>query len=65
MAETSQPSAFAHNGWVVEALQGASCVPAEWRRVVHGWPGLTSADLMRLGERVADNSGAKAKGSEE
>ncbi|TFD51101.1 ADP-ribosylglycohydrolase family protein [Cryobacterium sp. Hh7] len=98
VAETSRPSDFAHNGWVVEALQGAwsaitttnqtdathlrlaleaavrggrdtdtvaaiaggllgarwgaSAVPAAWRRIVHGWPGLTAADLVRLGERI-------------
>lgn len=95
VAETSVPSDFARNGWVVEALQGAwsaittttaadatqlrlsleaavrggrdtdtvaaiaggllgarwgaSAVPASWRRIVHGWPGLTAAELVRLG----------------
>lgn len=99
VAETSQPADFAHNGWVVEALQGAwsaisttpaadathlrlaleaavrggrdtdtvaaiaggllgarwgaSAVPAAWRRIVHGWPGLTAADLVRLGARAS------------
>ena len=27
---------------------GASAVPWRWRRAVHGWPGLTSRDLVRL-----------------
>ena len=103
VAETSQPSDFAHTGWVVEALQGAwaaitttraadathlrlalesvvrggrdtdtvaaiaggllgarwgaSAVPAEWRLIVHGWPVLTAAALVRLGERVAEPGG--------
>ena len=97
-AETSVPSDFAQNGWVVEALQGAwsaicltaqtdathlqlaleaavrggrdtdtvaaiaggllgarwgaSAVPAPWRRIVHGWPGLTAVDLVRLGTQA-------------
>ncbi|WP_197059415.1 ADP-ribosylglycohydrolase family protein [Cryobacterium sp. MLB-32] len=99
VAETSVPSDFARNGWVVEALQGAwsaicmtdqtdathlrlaleaavrggrdtdtvaaiaggllgarwgaSAVPAAWRRIVHGWPDLTAADLVRLGARAS------------
>ena len=98
-AETSMPSDFPHNGWVVEALQGAwsaisntqatdathlrlalesavrggrdtdtvaaiaggllgarwgaSAVPAPWRRIVHGWPGLTAKDLVVLGGRAS------------
>ncbi|TFD05527.1 ADP-ribosylglycohydrolase family protein [Cryobacterium sp. TMT1-66-1] len=102
VAETSEPKDFAHNGWVVEALQGAwsaistinqadathlrlaleaavrggrdtdtvaaiaggllgarwgaSAVPAEWRRIVHGWPGLTGADLVRLGGRICGDA---------
>jgi ADP-ribosylglycohydrolase len=104
VAETSVPSDFAHNGWVVEALQGAwsaisttkatdathlrlaleaavrggrdtdtvaaiaggllgarwgaSAVPAEWRRIVHGWPSLTAADLVRLGSRATGDEAA-------
>ena len=107
VAETSQPSDFKNNGWVVEALQGAwsaitttpipqddpatgvfradhlrlaldaavrggddtdtvaaiaggllgavygaSAVPAEWRRVLHGWPGLGTRDLVALATRI-------------
>ena len=99
-AEHRRPADFAHNGWVVEAFQGAwsaisgtpvpadntadgtfraqhlqlaleaavrggrdtdtvaaiaggllgagygaSAVPARWRRVLHGWPGLRAHDL--------------------
>ena len=101
-AENKPPSAFEHNGWVVEALQGAwsaiartpvprtdagqafpadhlrlaleaavrggrdtdtvaaiagsllgarwgaSAVPSAWRRLLHGWPGIRSRDLVRL-----------------
>ena len=107
VAETSQPSDFKNNGWVVEALQGAwsaitttpipqddpatgvfradhlrlaldaavrgggdtdtvaaiaggllgavygaSAVPAQWRRVLHGWPGLATRDLVALATRI-------------
>ena len=100
-AEHRRPADFAHNGWVVEAFQGAwsaisgtpvpadnaadgtfraqhlqlaleaavrggrdtdtvaaiaggllgagygaSAVPARWRRVLHGWPGLRAHDLV-------------------
>ena len=102
-AEAREPSSFTHNGWVVEALQGAwsaisrtqtpaqgavpgfaadhlvraleaavrggrdtdtvaaiagallgarwgaSAVPSRWRRRLHGWPGLRTRDLVRLG----------------
>ena len=106
-AETSKPSDFTNNGWVVEALQaawcaiattpipqdepaqgvfrvdhlrlaldtavrgggdtdtvaaiaggllgaayGASTVPAEWRRLLHGWPGLRTRDLVDLGSQI-------------
>jgi protein-tyrosine phosphatase len=107
VAETSKPSDFVSNGWVVEALQGAwsaiattlvpqddpakgvfradhlrlaldaavrgggdtdtvaaiaggllgaiygaSAVPAEWRRLLHGWPGLATRDLVALSTRI-------------
>lgn len=64
-------------GALLGARWGASAVPAEWRRIVHGWPGLTGADLARrglaltrgggddagwpLGERV-DYTGSAARG---
>lgn len=106
-AESSKPSDFVNNGWVVEALQGAwsaiattpapqddpangifrvdhlrlaldaavrggndtdtvaaiaggllgatygaSAVPAEWRRVLHGWPGMRCRDLVALATRI-------------
>jgi ADP-ribosyl-[dinitrogen reductase] hydrolase len=35
-------------GSLVGAAYGASAVPAEWRRGLHGWPGLRSRDLVAL-----------------
>ncbi len=118
-AEAGTPSDFDHNGWVVEALQGAwsaiteslrpgtetaatdttatntaadhlrralegavrggrdtdtvaaiaggllgarygaSAVPAEWRRIVHGWPGLRADELVRLGVLAARATGRR------
>lgn len=109
VAEASQPSDFANNGWMVEALQaawsaiattpvpqddpaagvfrvdhlrlaldaavrggndtdtvaaiaggllgaayGVSAVPAEWRRLLHGWPGLRARDLVALASRTVN-----------
>jgi hypothetical protein len=103
-AIASHPSDFSHNGWVVEALQGAvssftkwvdfmdtdnlradefrfvleravqggrdtdtvaaiagglagavwgaSAVPLDWQRIVHGWPGLSAIDLVRLASEI-------------
>lgn len=104
-AEAGVPADFEHNGWVVEALQGAwsaitisravagsearsaerlrtgleaavrggrdtdtvaaiagallggdygaSAVPAAWRRLLHGWPGLRARDLVALAVMTA------------
>lgn len=35
-------------GALLGARWGASAVPAGWRRMLHGWPGLTADDLARL-----------------
>lgn len=35
-------------GGLAGARWGASAVPSEWRRVVHGWPGLRGRDLIEL-----------------
>ena len=35
-------------GALLGARWGASAVPARYRRLVHGWPGLDAADLVRL-----------------
>lgn len=40
-------------GAIAGALWGASAVPAEWRRIVHGRPGLGATDLVRLGVLAA------------
>ncbi|WP_353649590.1 ADP-ribosylglycohydrolase family protein [Nakamurella sp. A5-74] len=39
-------------GGLLGALHGASAVPAAWRRVLHGWPGLRARDLIVLTERT-------------
>jgi hypothetical protein len=45
-------------GGLLGAAYGASAVPAVWRRVLHGWPGLSTRDLVALATRIvkADNS---------
>ncbi|WP_229684203.1 ADP-ribosylglycohydrolase family protein [Nocardia camponoti] len=40
-------------GGLLGARWGASAVPAEWRSLLHGYPGLTGADLPDLALRVA------------
>jgi ADP-ribosyl-[dinitrogen reductase] hydrolase len=35
-------------GALLGARWGASAVPASWRRILHGWPGLRDHDLIRL-----------------
>ena len=40
-------------GGLVGGLYGASAVPAEWRRQLHGWPGLRARDLVTLGVMTA------------
>jgi ADP-ribosylglycohydrolase len=39
-------------GGLLGAAYGASAVPAEWRRVLHGWPGLRTRDLIALTARI-------------
>jgi ADP-ribosylglycohydrolase len=39
-------------GGLLGAAYGASAVPAEWRRVLHGWPGMRSRDLVALATRI-------------
>jgi ADP-ribosyl-[dinitrogen reductase] hydrolase len=36
-------------GGLLGARWGASAIPFNWRRIVHGWPGLRSRDLFALG----------------
>ncbi|EXG79322.1 ADP-ribosylglycohydrolase family protein [Cryptosporangium arvum] len=40
-------------GALLGAAHGASAVPAEWRTVVHGWPGLDADGLAQLALRCA------------
>ncbi len=39
-------------GGLLGAAYGASAVPAEWRRVRHGWPGMRTRDLVALATRI-------------
>ena len=43
-------------GALVGARWGASAVPEHWQRIVHGWPGLTGADLARRGLAVTSSA---------
>nr|WP_179670311.1 ADP-ribosylglycohydrolase family protein [Nocardioides thalensis] len=40
-------------GAMLGARWGASAIPAEWRRVVHGWPGKRAEDLVHLAHLAA------------
>ena len=40
-------------GALVGGLYGASAIPAQWRRQLHGWPGLRARDLVALGVLTA------------
>lgn len=39
-------------GGLLGAAYGASAVPAQWRRLLHGWPGLSTRDLSALATRI-------------
>jgi ADP-ribosylglycohydrolase len=39
-------------GGLLGATYGASAVPAEWRRLLHGWPGMATRDLVTLATRI-------------
>ncbi|WP_319436175.1 ADP-ribosylglycohydrolase family protein [Mycobacterium sp. RTGN5] len=39
-------------GGLLGAVYGASAIPAQWRRVLHGWPGLVTWDLVALATRI-------------
>jgi ADP-ribosylglycohydrolase/protein-tyrosine phosphatase len=45
-------------GGLLGATYGASAVPAGWRRLLHGWPGMRTRDLLALASRIVkeDNS---------
>jgi ADP-ribosylglycohydrolase len=40
-------------GGLLGGAYGASAVPDDWRRVLHGWPELTGADLVDLAAAIA------------
>ena len=44
-------------GGLLGAVYGASAVPAEWRRVLHGWPGLRTRDLVELASAITRKGG--------
>jgi ADP-ribosylglycohydrolase len=39
-------------GVLLGAAWGRAAIPAEWQRVVHGWPGLDADDLAGLADRI-------------
>ena len=47
-------------GSLLGAAYGFSAVPFEWRRRLHGWPGLNARDLMTLGAELAGGQGRQA-----
>jgi ADP-ribosylglycohydrolase len=49
-------------GSLLGAAWGASAVPFRWRRMLHGWPGLTASDLVRLSVRSSWAGGVDASG---
>lgn len=49
-------------GSLLGAAWGASAVPFRWRRMLHGWPGLVGADLVRLAVRSVWAGGDDASG---
>jgi ADP-ribosyl-[dinitrogen reductase] hydrolase len=49
-------------GGMLGAIYGISAVPAEWRAVMHGWPNITTRDLVRLGSSCATGGRDDAQG---
>lgn len=41
-------------GSLLGAAYGASQIPDEWLRVLHGWPGMNAQDLAQLAEHVTE-----------
>lgn len=46
-------------GGLLGAAYGYTAVPFEWRRWLHGWPGLRARDLMVLGMELARGEGRR------
>ncbi len=51
-------------GSLAGARWGASAVPSAWRRIVHGWPGLRSRDLVALAVLAARSGPSTGSGTE-
>ena len=45
-------------GGLLGAMHGVSALPARWRRIVHGWPGLQAAGLVALASSTAEGGGS-------
>lgn len=46
-------------GSLLAAIHGLAAIPADWIAAIHGWPGLTGADLVDLADRVLSKSVSK------
>jgi ADP-ribosyl-[dinitrogen reductase] hydrolase len=44
-------------GGLLGAIHGAAAVPGQWHRLLHGWPGLTGEDLVKLATGIASAAG--------
>ena len=49
-------------GGLLGARWGASAVPQRWRRMLHGWPGMTARNLVALGVLTARGGADDADG---
>jgi len=49
-------------GGLLGARWGASAVPAAWRRILHGWPGLRAKELITLAALTASHGHNDSKG---
>lgn len=47
-------------GGLVGAAYGYTAVPYEWRRRLHGWPGMRARDLMTLGMELGRGEGRRS-----
>ena len=48
-------------GAMLGARWGMSAIPAEWRRILHGWPGVTGKGLEKLGYLAARNGARQVR----
>ncbi|PTR22898.1 ADP-ribosylglycohydrolase [Rhodococcus sp. OK519] len=49
-------------GGLLGARWGASAVPVEWSRMLHGWPGYRGEDLERIGLQIAAGATMTSQG---